>query len=374
MLQDRIVHDFLGTLYAAPTSPELWPQVLSDLGAVLGLNASAIVHTDLQCKANGIYTSWGVDPDVERLYVAGYGAHDVYRPRFLRVRERHGMLLMGDDLCSFDEVKRTAFGRDIMHRSDIRLWCAISTVHTDTIIENISLYQPWNDDAPGNDKLEMARLLAPHLDNALRIRAKLVQLEGLSRNLQAALDKADTAIILFDHFGRCAMVNQAAKKILDQRDGLTFVGSQIVATKARESVVLHETIRRAVASCRRKEHPSGEAVCISRRKGKPLQVRVAPLPGERVSDGSHFAAIAIIGNPGAGLPVEILQSAYGLSPAESRLALLLLAGRSMTEAADVNNVSRETVRSQLKSVFLKTGTRRQGELISLLGGLPGEMV
>ncbi len=50
--------------------------------------------------------------------------------------------------------------------------------------------------------------------------------------------------------------------------------------------------------------------------------------------------------------------------------MVLLDGKSLLEAAELNNVGKETVRSQLKSIFGKTGTRRQSELIGLLARLP----
>jgi len=56
--------------------------------------------------------------------------------------------------------------------------------------------------------------------------------------------------------------------------------------------------------------------------------------------------------------------------AEGRIALSLLEGSSLAEAAELNGVGVETARSQLKRVFLKTGTRRQAELVGLLASLP----
>ena len=122
---------------------------------LLGLSASAIVRTDLTCKANGIYLSHGVDPEVERLYAAGYGNQDVYRPRFLRMQGRQGELVMGDELCTVDEMKSTAFYQDILLKADVRLWCAVATVHGEGIIENISFYHRWKDEAPGADYLKI---------------------------------------------------------------------------------------------------------------------------------------------------------------------------------------------------------------------------
>ncbi len=372
MSLDRHFNGLLATLYAAPMSPELWPEFLGKLADLLDLNGSAIVHTDLTRRANGIYTSRGIDPEVERLYAAGYGNHDVYRARFLKLQGRHGDLLMGDELCSFQQIKKTAFGEDILHRADIRLWCAVATVRTDTVVENISLYHGWNHDPPGPDKLALAREVAPHLNNALRIRAKLVQLEGAAHDLTAAIDTADAAVILLDCFGCCALVNRAARRILDRRDGLIFIGNRLAAADPRESEMLVEHIRRAVASEQRKESARSDTVAISRQHGRPLQLRIAPFPCERVAAGAQYSAIVFIGNPdrAAGFPDNILQRAYGLTPAEARLALALFEGRSLGEFAEGNRVSRETVRSQMKSIFLKTGTRRQAELVSLLAGFP----
>jgi DNA-binding CsgD family transcriptional regulator len=57
---------------------------------------------------------------------------------------------------------------------------------------------------------------------------------------------------------------------------------------------------------------------------------------------------------------------HGLTSAEARLALLLAEGLSLKEASEALSVSVLTLRSQLKSVFVKTGVKRQTELVTLL--------
>jgi DNA-binding CsgD family transcriptional regulator len=69
---------------------------------------------------------------------------------------------------------------------------------------------------------------------------------------------------------------------------------------------------------------------------------------------------------------EGMQELYGLTSAETELALLLAAGKSLREAAAERSVSLETARSQLKTLFSKTNTRRQSELVRLVLLLPGE--
>jgi DNA-binding CsgD family transcriptional regulator len=119
----------------------------------------------------------------------------------------------------------------------------------------------------------------------------------------------------------------------------------------------------------------GGTLRITRQHGRSLHIRIAPFPSEHSPGGSRFEAIALIGDPDRAqrLPFETMRSVYGLTPAEARLALLLLDGKTIAEAADEHEVTKDTVRSQLKSLFLKTGTRRQGMLIGLLASIPGEV-
>jgi DNA-binding CsgD family transcriptional regulator len=66
---------------------------------------------------------------------------------------------------------------------------------------------------------------------------------------------------------------------------------------------------------------------------------------------------------------EILNGLFDLSPAEARTARGLVEGKSIDEVALANGLSRETIRTQLKSVLSKTGMRRQSELVGLLAGI-----
>jgi DNA-binding CsgD family transcriptional regulator len=71
-------------------------------------------------------------------------------------------------------------------------------------------------------------------------------------------------------------------------------------------------------------------------------------------------------------PIELLRSHFGLTPAEARLALHLVAGETLRSAEVKLSISYETARTHLKNIFNKTGTSRQAELvIVIVTALPG---
>jgi DNA-binding CsgD family transcriptional regulator len=63
---------------------------------------------------------------------------------------------------------------------------------------------------------------------------------------------------------------------------------------------------------------------------------------------------------------ELLQALFDLSPAEARVAGLIAEGQAVDSIADSLAVTPNTVRTQLKAIFTKTGVGRQAELASLL--------
>jgi DNA-binding CsgD family transcriptional regulator len=67
----------------------------------------------------------------------------------------------------------------------------------------------------------------------------------------------------------------------------------------------------------------------------------------------------------------LLAELFQLSPAEHRLAELLAQGLPLESCAARLNVSINTVRTQLRALFRKTGTTRQAQLINLFTRLIG---
>jgi DNA-binding CsgD family transcriptional regulator len=83
---------------------------------------------------------------------------------------------------------------------------------------------------------------------------------------------------------------------------------------------------------------------------------------------SHVAAAMYLSDPERTTPIdpETLSATFELTPKEAAVAVALANGLSVEEVSKTNGTTLNTIRTQLKAIFRKTGTRRQTELVRLL--------
>ncbi len=114
----------------------------------------------------------------------------------------------------------------------------------------------------------------------------------------------------------------------------------------------------------------GGNLILERDNCAPMQLRVCPAS----SATEHSSAILYLFDR-ALCSVEaepLLREIYGLSPAEARVAAGLLENPDLCGVAERLFISRATVRTHLKRIFLKTGTHSQSSLLhSILTGPAG---
>ncbi len=124
----------------------------------------------------------------------------------------------------------------------------------------------------------------------------------------------------------------------------------------------------ATAPC---EPPALNQVVINRADAPWLLIDVMPvtaLGSDTFNGGRAVLILTDLTKPSVS-DSELLAILFGLTPAEAKLATAIASGIGIDAAAAALRIGRETVKSQLKAVFLKTNTRSQPELVALLGRL-----
>jgi DNA-binding CsgD family transcriptional regulator len=94
-----------------------------------------------------------------------------------------------------------------------------------------------------------------------------------------------------------------------------------------------------------------------------------PLAIFRVPTGEDVVMVLVDLGTSLQPSAKTLRRMFKLTSAESKLALGVARGSSPDELAQEIGVRKTTVRSQLASVFSKTQTHRQGQLVALLARL-----
>ena len=115
--------------------------------------------------------------------------------------------------------------------------------------------------------------------------------------------------------------------------------------------------------------PRGGVIRLVQRSGETsYTVTVAPVRREASWAGNEPMALVLIADPSlTPMPSrEALSQLFGFSASEIRVAERLMAGDSPEQAAGFLEVKTSTVRWHLASMYRKTGTNRQAELVRLL--------
>jgi DNA-binding CsgD family transcriptional regulator len=182
----------------------------------------------------------------------------------------------------------------------------------------------------------------------------------------AAFDVSRTAAAAIDRSGEVLRLNHSAECLLGP--DLQVIRKRLVSVARDATATLDRALHALVWA---KGHALHAPVVLPRRVGRPIIAYPSRVPAEALFGLAACVGFVVLVDSEASLSADgnALVSAFGLTPAEARLAVRFLAKGSLEEAAGDLGVSIDTARNQLKSVYQKTGVRRHGEIIALLSRL-----
>jgi DNA-binding CsgD family transcriptional regulator/PAS domain-containing protein len=373
MADDQTVFRMLGTMYAAQTAPELWGDFLRALCESIGATNAALIAHDTGTNEHRVFGSFGDGIEQSSdLYAERYWEFDEWTRRGIS-RLEVGKVLIGTDVWPEPEFLRSVFYNEFLKQFDI---CSVASVGMGSIprkFDALSIYRSHLDREFTAENTAVLSMLQTHLQIALATRSRLAALESKVADLENAFNSIQSALVLLDAAGRVVFVNAAAYSILNRGDGLYLSKTKLITTqRSRESAKLIELIFKAIATAKGQGHFGGGAMPFPRPGKKPFHLLVSPLRSESAALPGRAVVAVFLSDPEMTpvVPAEVLRMLFGLTPAEARLALSIFAGHSLSETAEMTCVSRETVKSQMASVLVKTGARRQSELVRLVARLP----
>lgn len=357
-----MVPDFgiVDSLYEAAAVPELWKDVLARLCLFVGVRAGALLTIDPGGGVKSIVTD--VYRETFEDYLTNGLQYPNVRPR--RALAMHPHKFLSDlDVCTQDEIDRDPLYVKFLRPHGFG-WTAGTAVYSPTkdiiVFDVAKLKTEGPFDRDNISRLDQywphfarASLLSQRLGfHASRATTEAMQAIGLpaaSLSAQGRIVSANTMFeelsprVLFGAFDRVSLANSKADRLLE----------------------------RALGQLETRSAASLQSIAIPGTDGKPaLVAHVIPIrraAGDVFTRSVALLVVTPVTAPDAPL-TDVLTGLFDLTSAEARIARGIANGDSVESMAAQAGVSRETIRSQLKSVMSKTGTERQTELALLLTG------
>ncbi len=236
--------------------------------------------------------------------------------------------------------------------------------------DNLEQIQIFSNQIDGGETQRLGILL-PHLYRALKLKRDYNEADHTRGQAQAIIEQFPFGVLLVNAEGKLISANQHALETI-ANSNTVFLENDVLCTMMEEQDRrLKNLIYRAANTPLENAGEQVSSITLGEEgKELPISLLITPDPYPITHYDRQIencAAIFITSASGRQkIAAAALQTLFDLSPAEARLAVLLARGVSLSQAAEQSNISKNTAKVQLKSVFFKMGVSRQAELVKLI--------
>jgi DNA-binding CsgD family transcriptional regulator/PAS domain-containing protein len=382
-MDDDGIQSLIGAIYEAPLEPQQWTYVVrrlkSETRSRFAHLWTGFVHAEVK--------DFVASPDQYLAFehdrfsfseVAAIGrsiqASSLRDPFVLRQSQVPiGRAFLGPELVSTDELKRSDYYSEFAGKIDACHILASLMIREGGNLNTISFFRPETYSPYTKREKQLLDVFIPHLTRSLDLYNRLQLANTQASILRNSFDALPSAIVLLKRNGKVIFLNRAAEDLIGRCAELHLRRDRLCAINHADTLKLEQLIGKVTGADTRR--PLGEAITIQRSAADhPLQIMAAPVPLDSravLMPGLQPVAMLVIHDPDqkAQVPHETIAAMFGLTPSEARLCLALSQGQTVIKYAEESHVTQNTARTHLKSVFAKTKTSKQSDLVRLMSGL-----
>lgn len=355
----------LGNLYQGPLESVPWMSFLNELNRLLDSKFVTFILRPPSSSADGLMVNTtGTTAEATASYNQHFYALDPF------VGLPSGQVVSSTEVIAEQEWLASEFYKRFLEPAGV-MHVLGADLHTQDGAQCRLRISRGPDQPPFSptDKA-LLEIFVPHLERTVCMHTLLNRFES-ERNLYAgAVDQMAVGTIILDEDGKLLQTNQAAERLLRDKDGLKRVDDGLQVGNPRDNLEFRRLVRQALLSQRGCNPSVVQALRVQRPSGRAdlgIIVRSIPLPAWH--EGKQCPSVAIfISDPeqASSAPQEVVRALFDFTPAETQLAMLLANGLTLDEASEELGISRNTARAHLRSTFSKTGVTRQTMLVRLI--------
>ena len=357
------------SIYDATLDAPMWPAALEAIRAYIWADSALLRVYGARFAEVVQATTVGFDPAYAEAYRDEFVREDPIVPVIDTLSA--GRVILLEDALPFSRLRNTRFYCEYMKPQDKRHVLGGPLLRRDGFEVMIGAQRGHDSPAFGTRELARVRRVVPHLVRALTLADRLEQTSLRARLADTMLGTAVPGILLFDAHGRVVYLNPAAESLLVGQKALALRGSRL-QTPHRQ---LQQWLDLVTVSKNRDTHAhdwEGSSARFTAFDGSgDLALAVLPWRNASMLPACPATGVVTVGvlthlDGRETYSVELIQSLFGLTAGEARLAEALVTTGSLAAAAQKLAIRPSTARDRIKSVFRKTGFTTQMALITAL--------
>jgi DNA-binding CsgD family transcriptional regulator/PAS domain-containing protein len=364
-LSDRL----LDLIYDAAADDRLWVPALEEIAKATNSVASVLLCQSIRDRT--IFFEHHTNTSEECLRVLK--ERHVINPWTVHMSTHRpvGVVVPSDAILPLSNLQRTAFFDEVMRPQALGHSAMIGLAQKPDFGVGFSLNRGPRQGPYGEQELRFLEELIPHMMRSVRLGVRMDAYKALQRAEWRTLESLAVGVILLDRKARILFANTAARSLDGEHGPLRLRQSKVAHVLPSHSRRLDEVVQSAL------QGTPMAAIAVPRADGDTALTILAS--SVRAQDVDRFADASLKGAAvllfiidaanKAGIPASLLMDAYGLTPAEARVALAISSGLSIPEAAKTLGLSPNTIKTQLRGVFGKSGLSRQTELARMIASI-----
>lgn len=354
----RLISALFGGLLAEPP----WEDFLRMLAAWLDASYATLILTAPGTSRPGTIVTPGADPRTAEDYAESFFTSDPFKGL------PEGKVMSFTEFLQGD-ARQSAFWRDFLEAAGGDQILGVDLRFDSGFEARLRVTRDASRaDFAGVDR-DTLQTIVPHLRDALRLFERLQAWDTEHGVYRGMVEQMGVAAIILDHDGKVMRTNAVADRLLAEKDGVVLAGGRLRLTATAE----HRALEKLLQSLKADADPAAIAAQrfrIERPSGRrDLGAVAKPVTAPAFMRSGAAAALALfVSDPGqdARPDPEAIRDLFQLTRMEAMLAAALAGGASLVDAADRLGIAHNTARSHLRSIFAKTGARRQSQLVHLL--------
>lgn len=350
-------------LYDAALGDATWQSALALFCRAIPSAAANLVVYAPDRRFGACAAVHNLSPESQEAYRRHYWRIDVWRIETERARPPLVHPIVSEAVLPERSLLRSEFYDAVLRREGIRHFCGGPLLRRGSEGVAFLLYRGARQGAFGRADIARMQALQPHVARAVQLHARIFELEARWAALMAAEDADARAVLVFDARERLVEANAAGMALLRCGDAM-FVDE--TGLRLRDGAA-DRALRAHIGQLKeRAPAPPSPAPILANGPARRIRLHLVPLPRAALFPAANAAAFIVVVEADEHRREGLLRDAaarYGLTPAESNLLRELAAGRSLSAAAERLARAGTTARNQLQSIFHKTGTHRQAELV-----------